>query len=416
MKTYNYEKSQALFKRAAKAIPCGIPGHMSPVCSIPVSDYPLFTERAKGSRIWDVDGNEFIDYMCAYGPMILGYNNPAVDGPALAQFQKANCTMGPSPLMVELAEYLIETVPVAEWAFFAKNGGDTTTYSTMIARQATGREKIVAIKGGYHGVAPWMQSPGHPGVIEDDMSHVIRINWNDFEEFERVVDQNPDNVAGFIATPYHVPVFTDNALPENQYWQKVEALCRKKGIVLIVDDIRHGFRLDMRGSNEYFGFKPDLICFCKALANGYTISALVGTEALKNEAAKVFYTGSYWYQAAPMAAALACLKELHRIDGPKIMLEQGNKLVEGLKKSAQSHGFNLKFSGHPAMPYFRITDDESQMLHQAWCGECTKRGAFFTSHHNWFLSTAHTDEDINKTLEIADEAFDIVEKSYADRV
>ena len=154
--------------------------------------------------------------------------------------------------------------------------------------------------------------------------------------------------------------------------------------------------------------------FCKALANGYTISALVGTSALKNEAAKIFYTGSYWYQAAPMAAALACLKELHRIEGPKIMLKQGKQLLDGLEKSAKSHGFNLKTTGHPAMPYLRITDDESQMLHQEWCGECTKRGAFFASHHNWFLSTAHTDEDINQTLEIADEAFDVVKKGYED--
>ncbi|MCU0661796.1 MAG: aminotransferase class III-fold pyridoxal phosphate-dependent enzyme [Myxococcota bacterium] len=412
MRTYNYEKSQGWFKRAAEVLPCGIPGHMSPVVNIPVSDYPLFTERAQGSKFWDVDGNEFIDYMCAYGPMILGYGHPAVDKAALDQYKVANCTTGPTTLMVELAEYLVETVPIARWAFFAKNGGDITTYSTMIARKATGRRKIVAIKGGYHGVAPWMQSPGHPGTVGEDHTNVIRIGWNDFDAFERVVAENDGDVAGFIATPYHVPVFQDNALPENGYWEKVERLCKKKGIVLIVDDIRHGFRLNLGGSNEYFGFKPDLICFCKALANGYTISALVGTGELKNEAAKVFYTGSYWYQAAPMAAALACLKELNRINAPKIMLAQGEKLLTGLTASAKSHGFDLKVTGSPSMPYLRITNDESQMLHQEWCGECTKRGAFFASHHNWFMSTAHSDNDIEKTLEIADEAFGVLKRRH----
>ncbi len=415
MKTYTYPQSQTLFKRAAAVIPCGIPGHMSPAANVPVSDYPFFAAHADGAKFWDVDGNEFIDYMCAYGPMILGYNNPVVNKAALNQLEQSDCVMGASPRMVELAEFLVDLVPAADWAFFAKNGGDVTNYSVMIARAATGRKKITMIAGGYHGVAPWMQAPGHAGLIEEDYRNIIRLKWNDFAGFERAVAEHPGQIAGFIATPYHVPAFYDSELPEKGYWQKVEALCRKEGIVLIIDDIRHGFRLDMGGSNEYFGFKPDLICFCKALANGFTISALVGSDALKNDAARVFYTGSYWYQAMPMAAALACLSELKRIDGPKLMLDAGERLLNGLTESARSHGYDLKVSGLPSLPYLRITNDESLMLHQDWCGECTKRGAFFTSHHNWFLSTAHTDDDIAKTIEIADDAFAAIKAKYGDR-
>lgn len=412
MKTYSYKKSHMLFNRAAKVIPCGIYGHFSPAPLIPVGDYPFYAASGKGSRFRDVDGNEFIDYMCAYGPMVLGYNHPKVEA-AAAKYQKAgSCLMGASPVMVELAEYMVDLIEGMDWAFFAKNGGDVTNYAMMIARSATGRKKIIAVKGGYHGVAPWMQAPGHHGLIEEDYSNMIRIRWNRFDEFEKAVKENPGQIAAFIATPYHHPTFVDNELPEDGYWQKIQSLCNREGIVLIIDDVRCGFRLDMRGSHVYFGFEPDLVCFCKAIANGHPVSALMGKDAIKGEAAKVFYTGSYWFQSAPMAAALATLKELKRINGPKIMLERGKKLLDGMVKIAANHGFTLKVSGAPSMPYLRITDDETLVLHQKWCGECTKRGAYFTSHHNWFISTAHTEADIKRTWDIVDDAFNAVKKLH----
>jgi glutamate-1-semialdehyde 2,1-aminomutase len=405
MKTYEYAESAALFRRAAKVIPCGIYGHYSPAPYVPVSHYPFYTARAAGSKFWDVDGNEFIDYMCAYGPMVLGYAHPGVDEAYQAQLKLADSVTGASPRMVELAEYLVDLVPVADWAFFAKNGADVTNYAVMIARAATGRKKIVSIQGGYHGTTPWMQAAGHPGVIDEDHENVIRIPWNDVPALQRAISENPKAIAGFIATPYHHPAFEDNALPAEGYWRQVEGILKKEGIVLIIDDVRCGFRLDVRGSNEYFGFTPDLICFCKAIANGYPISALVGIEALKNAAAKIFHTGSYWFSAGPMAAGLACLKELRRLDAPTIVLEKGRKLLDGMVAIAKNHGYTLSVTGAPSMPYLRITDDESLMFHQRWCGECTRRGAYFTSHHNWFLSTAHTDTDIQRTWDIVDDAF-----------
>ncbi len=412
MPTYSYEKSHALYKRAAEVIPCGIYGHYTPAPCVPVEAYPFYSVGGKGARFRDVDGNEFVDYMCAYGPMVLGYNHPKVDEAYLAQLKIGNTVTGSPEVMVELAEKFVDLIDVADWAFFAKNGGDTTNLSVMVARAATGRNKIVTIQGGYHGVAPWMQAHGHPGVIDEDVDHIIRIPWNDYPALERVIAEHGDDVAGFIATPYHHPAFDDNALPADGYWQKVEKLLRKKGVVIIVDDVRTGFRLDMRGSNEYFGFKPDLICFCKAIANGYPISALVGTEALRNATANVFYTGSYWFSAAPMAAAIACLDEMKRIDAPKLMLEKGKKLLDGLVDIAKNHGHNLIVTGATSMPYLRIEHEGSIMLHQELCGEATKRGAYLSSHHNWFLSTAHTDEDIQRTWDIWDDAFKAVKLKF----
>jgi glutamate-1-semialdehyde 2,1-aminomutase len=349
MKTYTFANSQALFARAAKVIPCGIYGHFSPATMVPPGSYPFFAVSGRGSHFTDADGNDFIDYMCAYGPMVLGYNHPVVDEAARKQAELGDTLMGASPVMVDLAEYLVELVPAADWAFFAKNGADMTTYATMIARAATGRGKIVAIQGGYHGVAAWMQGAGHHGVVEGDVQNFIRIPWNDAAAFERVLEEHPDEIAGFISTPHHHPTFVDSELPAPGYWQAIRSLCDRHGVVLILDDVRCGFRLHLGGSNEYYGFTPDLICFCKAIANGYPISAMAGREALKGEAANVFYTGSYWYQAVPMAASLACLQELARIDGPRLMAEFGQKLTDGIVAAAARHGYTMKVTGPPRM-------------------------------------------------------------------
>mgnify|MGYP001163163025 CR=1 FL=1 len=405
MKTYTYENSTALFKRAVKVIPCGVYGHFSPAPYVPVDAYPFFSDRAKGARFWDVDGNEFIDYMCAYGPMVLGYAHPDVDAAFLKQHAESDINTVASPRMVELAEMLVDMIPTAEWAFFARNGADVTNMAVMVARSATGRKKIIAIKGGYHGTTPWMQAPGHHGVIEEDLQHVIRVPWNDSKALEAVIAEHGKDIAGLIATPHHHPVFADNELPADGYWQNLVDLLHKNGSLVIVDDVRAGFRLHLGGSCEKYGFKPDLIAFSKAIANGYALSALVGVESLRVDAAKIFHTGSFWFCAGSFAASMACLKELQRLDGANLMQALGKQLTDGIKSLAESHGYTMKVSGELSMPYMRITDDDNVMLQQAWCSECTKRGAFFTSHHNWFLSTAHTEEDINHTLDICDEAF-----------
>lgn len=412
MDTYSYKNSTAWFQRAVKVIPCGVYGHFSPAPYVPVEAYPFFSNRAQGCRFWDVDGNEFIDYMCAYGPMVLGYGHPAVEEAFLTQHNQSDANSVASPRMVELAEMLVELIPIADWAFFARNGADVTNMAVMTARSATGRRKVIAIKGGYHGTTPWMQSAGHHGVIEDDHKHVIRIPWNDIPALEAVIAEHGPDIACLISSPYHHPVFVDNELPAPGYWQRVTELLHKNGSLVVVDDVRAGFRLHLGGSCEKYGFKPDLIAFSKAIANGYALSALVGTEALKVSAARVFHTGSFWFCAGSFVAAMACIKELQRLDGPNLMYERGKKLTDGIVDLAKSYGFTMKVSGELAMPYLRITDDDNMMLQQEWCGECTKRGAFFTSHHNWFLSTAHTDADIERTLAICDDAFNVLRAKY----
>lgn len=417
IKTYTYEKSQELFQRAVKVLPTGIPGHLGPVQSqfIPTSSFPFYADRAEGSYFWDLDGNRFIDYMCAYGPNVLGYNNSVVDEAAFNQFKKGNCMALPGQPQVEFAELLVDTIDGADWAMFMKNGGDATSFAVMAARAATGRKKLVRIKGGYHGVAPWTQVQGHAGIAAEDVSNNLFMEWNDASAFERLINENPGEIAALIATPYDHRIFADNALPAPGYWQKIRKLCTEKGIVLIIDDVRCGFRLDMAGSAKYFGFEPDMACYCKALANGYNISSVVGKDSLRDAVSKVFYTGSYWSSSVPMAAGIACINELKRINGPKLMMEKGQILTEGLKKAADLNGIDLVISGVPSMFYMRIANDDSLMMQQEFCSECAVRGVFFVSHHNHFINCSLSDDDISRTLEVAEEAFRIVKKNNPQR-
>ena len=193
-------------------------------------------------------------------------------------------------------------------------------------------------------------------------------------------------------------------MPSPDYWPSVERICRKHGIVLILDDVRAGFRINLGGSHEHFGFKPDLICFGKAIANGYPISALMGTEEMKREAQKVFYTGTQFFNASPMAAAKATIEVLLESDAANLMTDIGNKMNAALGSVAESNGFKLVTSGIPAMPYYRI-DGVSTDTHFAWVDECVQRGLYLLGHHNHFVSTAHSSADIERACEIVDAAF-----------
>ena len=411
MKDINrYEKSREEFIRASKVIPSGVYGHLGPAegCFIPVEAFPLFGSRAKGSYFWDVDGNKFIDYMCAYGPNIMGYNDPEIDEAAARQRALGDCMTSPSTVMIDFAELLVDTVKSANWAFFAKNGNDVTTMAVMVARAYTHRKKIVFFKGYYHGISPWTQKIDYAGIIEEDVINNIYVEWNDIDALEEVFENNKGEIAAVIGQPYMHGNFKDNEFPKDGFWQKVRRLCTENETVLVVDDVRAGFRLDIAGSDHFFGFEADLICFCKALANGYNVSALCGKNFLKNTVSSMSYTGSYWLSAVPFAAGIACINKMKRENVQKVIWEKGEKLCSSLKATADKYGFDLHISGAPTLFYLRIADDPSLSLHQAFIAECVKRGIFFTNHHNHFINFSLSDRDIKETINVADEAFSVI--------
>ncbi len=414
-KINDYTKSREAFARAEKVIPSGVYGHLGPAegCFVPVEAFPFFGERAQGSYFWDIDGNRFIDYMCAYGPNVLGYNDPDVDAAAAEQRAKGDCMTSPSTKMIEFAELLVDTVNCADWAFFAKNGNDVTTMAVMTARAYTHRKKIIFFKGYYHGISPWTQKIDYAGITEEDVINNIYLDWNDIDAVEETFIKYKGQIAAVIAQPYMHNNFMDNSLPAKDFWARVRKLCTDNDTVLIVDDVRAGFRLDIAGSDHYFGFEADLICFCKALANGYNVSALCGKDFLKNSVSSLSYTGSYWLSAVPFAAGIACINKLKRLNCPEILIEKGTKLKNGLIESASKYGYDLRVSGVPSLFYLRLADDPSLMLHQEWIAECVKRGVFFTNHHNHFINAALTDEDIAETVAIADEAFSVIKNRHS---
>lgn len=409
--TDRYKNSIKLFKRASKVIPQGIYGHLTPVIVAPLAS-PYYIEKTKGCRYWDVDGNEYIDYMCSYGPMVLGYNHPEVDKAADEQKKKADICNHPGEIMVELAEHINKQIPMADWVVYGKNGADMTNHSLMIARHHTKKKKIIMAKGAYHGTAPWASGAGHAGVIDEDVANLLYVTWGDLDEFNEVAKKHKGEIAGTILTPYHHPTWANQILPPKGYWNGIRKTCDEEGIVLILDDIRAGFRLDLKGSHEYFGFEPDISCYCKAIANGYPLSAMVGKEKMRISASGVFYTGSYWLSAVPMAASLATLKILKRDNVVEKIRKMGELLKSGLEEMAQAHELEVEVTGPPATLFMTFKDRGDFRNNQLFSVEAMKRGVFFHPHHNWFISAAHEKEDIEKSINVADEAFKEVRKVF----
>ena len=398
------KKSDELFLKAQEIIPGGIFGHYKFAVR---EEGPKFFSKAKNAYFWDIDGNKYLDLICGWGPMILGYNNSKIDKAARTQYDLGNTVSVASPVMVELAETLTDMVDMADWALFGKNGGDSTQLAIMVARAETGKSKILKIKDGYHGANGWMQNKNNPGIINSDSEEVLSISWNDLDEFDEMISSFGSEIACFISSPYDHPTSKDSSLPKEGYWKHIEKKCSENNIVLIVDDVRTGFRIDLKGSHNAFGFSPDLVCLGKAMANGYPISALVGKKSLKDAANKVYFSGTQFFNSAPMAASKATLEELQNLNAIEIMNTNGLKLKDDLSSAAKSFGLKIKVSGVPSMPYFKI-EDQSKDFHVDWTDECLSRGLYLTSYHNHFLSVAHGEAEINEIVRIASEAFEAI--------
>jgi glutamate-1-semialdehyde 2,1-aminomutase len=407
----NASRDQTLRDRAAKVIPGGMWGHQQ-VGALP-GGYPQFFSSAAGARVTDVDGNEYIDFMCAWGPIILGHQHPRVEEAANAQSAKGVCLDGPTEHAVELAEKLVETVAHADWALFQKNGSDAMTTCVTVARAATQRRKILVAKGAYHGAVPWC-SPSLVGVTSEDRAHLMHFTYNDIDSLNAAVAQAGDDLAAIVVSGFRHDLGVPQVLPDAAFAKAVRAACDASGAAMILDDVRTGFRLHMGGSWEGFGIRPDMSAFSKAIANGHPLSAVTGTERFRDAANSVFVTGSFWYSGAPMAAAVATLDELARIDGPAVMDRAGQRLRDGLYEQATRHGFELLQTGPTVMPLVQfIGDDTKASLGNAFCTEALTRGVYLHHKHNMFLSTAHTDDVIDSALDATDGAFAAIAKHRA---
>jgi glutamate-1-semialdehyde 2,1-aminomutase len=393
-----------LRERARRVIPNGMYGHLS--TSRFTADYPQFFARGEGARIWDVDGREFIDLMCTFGPILLGHAHPEVDAVAAAASARGDVLNGPGPEMVELAELLVDRVPHADWAMFAKNGTDATGLALTTARAATGRRKVLMANNSYHGIAAWALPPEAPGTTIEDHLNTVFFDYNDLDSVEAaVIAAGEDDIAAIVCTPHRHDVFTDQVLVDPAFARGVRAICDRVDAALILDDVRGGVRLDLRGSWEAVGVRPDLSAWSKSLANGYPLAVLLGAERFREAAGTIVATGSFWFAGAPMAAALTTIRILEETDGIATMRSSGQRLMDGLAAQAAGHGFAVSISGPPQMPLLLFEDDPEFAKALAWSGACANRGVYLHPVHNWFLMTAHDAATIDAALDRTDVAF-----------
>lgn len=388
--------------RASRVVPGGQWGHLD-AARLP-DGYPQYFDRAEGCRLHDVDGRSFVDLMCSWGPIVLGHQHPAVERAARDQAARGDCMNGPAPVLVELAELLVALVPHADWCIFGKNGTDATTTCVTIARAATGRRKVLVASGAYHGAVPWC-SPSVAGVTAEDRAHLITFGYNDIPSLEAAVDQAGTDLAAILVSAFRHDMGQKQELPTPEFARRARALCDETGAALLLDDVRAGFRLHLGGSWETLGVRPDLAAWSKAIANGHPLAAVTGQDRFRDAAASVFTTGSFWCGAAPMAAAVATLQELRRLDGPAYMRAMGQRLRDGLAERAAHHGIGIDQSGPVQMPTLLFADDPEWKRGFAFCAEALRHGAYLHPKHNMFLSCAHTEADIDAVLAAADAGF-----------
>ncbi|MGR3455920.1 aminotransferase class III-fold pyridoxal phosphate-dependent enzyme [Pseudooceanicola sp.] len=394
--------------RAAQVIPGGMWGHMR-AAAVPTG-YPQFFSGGEGARVRDVDGRDYIDFMCSWGPIILGHRHPEVEAVARAQLDLGDCLDGPTEHAVRLAEALVETIPHADWALFQKNGSDAMTTCVTLARAGTGKRKVLVAKGAYHGAVPWC-SPSVLGVTAEDRAHLIYYIYNDVESLDAAVAEAGDDLAAIVASAFKHDLATHQQLPEEAFALAARAHCDRTGAALVLDDVRAGFRLNLGGSWETVGVRPDLAGYSKAIANGYPLSAVTGNDRFRAAAEQVFVTGSFWYSGAPMAAAVKVLEILARDDGPARLRAAGERFCTGVTDSAARHRFEVTMSGPPAIPLMQFADDPEAKLGEAFCQQALARGVYLHNKHNMFLSLAHTDGVIDTALSAIDDAFAALARS-----
>lgn len=388
-------RDQALRERAQRVVPGGLWGHMNAARLPP--GFPQYFRRGEGCRLWDVDGNEYIDFMCSYGPMILGHGDPEVEAAVAARGGDGAVLNGPTDDLVELAELMVATVPHADWAMFQKNGTDATTACVTFARAGTKRRKVLVAEGAYHGAAPWC-TPSLAGVTAEDRAHLIHFAYNDIASLERAVAAAGNDLAAILVSAFRHDARKDQEFVDPAFAAAARSFCDRADAALILDDVRAGFRLHLGGSWETVGVRPDLAAWSKAIANGHPLSAVTGNDRFRAAATSVFVTGSFWCAGGAMAAAIATIRKLHASDAVAHLERVGQRLRDGLAAQAARHGIGLRQTGPVQMPMVLFDDDADLAKGGLFTSVALNHGVYLHPWHNMFLSLAHTDADIDRAL------------------
>ncbi|MDA8318271.1 MAG: aspartate aminotransferase family protein [Actinomycetota bacterium] len=431
--------SRELFQRASGSIPAGA-GSSARTVGFGWSPYPPFMAQGSGSRLRDVDGNEYIDYLLGLGPMILGHRHPVVTravADAVAEY--GTCFGLPYRLEVEAAEKVVEAVPGIEQVRFTNSGSEAVGTAVRLARATTGRRLVIRFEGHYHGwqdvvywsnhVDPDLAGPADrprpvasgPGVPLELADTLIVLTWNDPDSFRRVMDERGDEVAAVIT---EAAVFnTGCILPEPGYLELLRSETRRHGAMLIFDEVITGFRFARGGAQEWFGVTPDLTTLAKGLGGGFPVAAIGGSREAMRMIAEGRYSHSGTYnanvvQCAAVSATMDILAEPGLYERQRAL---GDRLAEGLRKLAADAGipasvegigtvFQLWFSRHKIKNWRDAAAYADEKRFTRWYQEMLLRGVLFhpLQFENLFVSLVHTDEDIDRTLTAAAEALDVL--------
>jgi glutamate-1-semialdehyde aminotransferase len=400
-----------MYADALNFIPGAVAGIRRPYNFVP-GEYPIYFESGKGGRVTDVDGNEYIDFLCAYGPIIIGYREEEIDNAAFEQVRtKGSCFSLTQPVQNQLAKKLIDLIPSAEMAVFVNTGSDATTTAIRVARGATDRLKIA--RCGYHGWHDWCVEVkgGIPTKLYED---VHEFHYNDLDELETIMKEHGNDMAAIIVTPVGHPLADKVQMPKPGFLEGVRALADKYGTVLIFDEIRSGFRVHIGGAQKLFGITPDISVFGKAMGNGYPIGAVVGKkEYMKVLADKVFLSSTFFPNSMEQIACLKTIEILQRDNILDVVAQKGNMFGKLLEDVVSKSGYDVEFSGAPWMPFITFNKDKDGLykkLRPAFYTELIRRKVFLQPYHHGYVCYRHTDEDLRYAVAMVAESFEELKK------
>jgi len=410
----NLRNSFTEFEKAKTLIPGGVMGIRRPYNFVP-GEYPIYFDHAKGGTVYDIDGNKYYDFMCAYGPIIIGHREKEIDDCVIAQMQeKGFCFTLTQTYQNRLAEKFNELIPCAEMSLFVTTGSDATTLAIRLSRAYTGKKKVV--RCGYHGWHDWCVEVkgGIPKKLYEDVSE---FKYNDIESLEQCLKENKDDTAAVIITPLGHPLALKIEEPKPGFLKDVKALAHKYGAVLIFDEIRSGFRVSIGGAQKYYGVTPDMAVFGKAMANGYPISAVTGKkEILKEAEANVFVSSTFFPNSLSYVASLKTIEILQRDKILDNIWEKGKRFNTSIAKILEQHSeVGAELSGIPPMMYISFEKDEKGLYKKKrndFYALLVRRGIFLQPYHHGYICYRHTEEDLNNAVQAIEESMLYLRDSY----
>lgn len=405
----SYEKSNELVKQSLEVTPLGAQTFSKSYRYFVEGYAPMFMERGEGCKLYDVDGNEFIDFVCSLGPITVGYNNKKVNDAVIEQLNKGIIFSTQAEVEVKLAKKITEIIPCAEMVRFVKNGGDATTSAIRLARAFTGRDRVAM--SGYHGMHDWSigasaNNRGVPKVVCELTDNFV---YNDIDSLKSVLEKHPNEYAAVILEPIQGNGTT------TEYLEEVKKVAHEHGALLIFDEVVSGFRYALGGAQEYYNVTPDMCSFGKGIANGMPISAVAGRKDVLSLIEKgVFVSTTFGGDAISMAGALATIEQLEEPGTYEKIWELGNKMLDGLKELIEKHNVGEVVSCSGLAPHGGVAFEGKGSLsyldvHTVYSYSMIDSGILTFAINN--LNKSHTEKEIDAFLEAADKAFALIRKA-----